>query len=286
MSQIAIYGGWYDQNISGPFTRPHVEFMPGAFAYHLHSFSAVNLRSATEGWAGPLLAKGATITMGCVKEPYLTFTPQVAVFVARLIYDRMSFGEAAYAALPALSWQITIVGDPLYRPFNKPPQQLHEELQLRRSRWLEWSHLRLIDLSLARGTSPRGAQAYLENLGLTRRSAVLSEKLADLCESLGQPSSAIDTYEQALKLDPSPLQRLRLRLRLGEKLGEMHLDQKAYDDYASLLQEDPDYPNKLDIYRKLLALAQNLGKKEDADRYEELIRVLTLPPPAPAPNHK
>ena len=40
MSQIAIYCGWYDGNVSGPFALPRVEFMPGAFAYHLHSFSA------------------------------------------------------------------------------------------------------------------------------------------------------------------------------------------------------------------------------------------------------
>ena len=54
------------------FTLPKVEFMPGAFAYHLHSFSATTLRSASQGWCGPLLAKGATCTMGCVYEPYLT----------------------------------------------------------------------------------------------------------------------------------------------------------------------------------------------------------------------
>jgi uncharacterized protein (TIGR03790 family) len=64
MSQIAIYCGWYDPNVSGPFTLPKVEFMPGAFAYHLHSYSANTIRSTTENWCGPLLAKGATCTMG------------------------------------------------------------------------------------------------------------------------------------------------------------------------------------------------------------------------------
>jgi uncharacterized protein (TIGR03790 family) len=44
MSQIALYAGWYDGQVSGPFTRPPVEFMPGAFAYHLHSFSAQTAR--------------------------------------------------------------------------------------------------------------------------------------------------------------------------------------------------------------------------------------------------
>src|SRR5262249_10288151 len=109
MSHIAFYSGWYLNDVSGPFTRTNVEFMPGAFAYHLHSYSAVTLRSATNSWVGPLLAKGATISMGCVDEPYLSGTPEVAIFAARLIFYGYSFGEAAYASQPVLSWQTTMV---------------------------------------------------------------------------------------------------------------------------------------------------------------------------------
>jgi uncharacterized protein (TIGR03790 family) len=36
MSHIAFYAGWYTETVSGPFVDPTVEFMPGAFAYHLH----------------------------------------------------------------------------------------------------------------------------------------------------------------------------------------------------------------------------------------------------------
>ena len=119
LSQVAFYAGWYDESVSGPFTRPIVEFMPGAIAYHLHSFSAGTIRSTTRNWVGPLLAKGATATMGCVNEPYLTGTPDVATFFARILFFGFSFGEAAYAAQGQLSWQTTVIGDPLYRPFGK-----------------------------------------------------------------------------------------------------------------------------------------------------------------------
>ncbi|MCX6925606.1 MAG: TIGR03790 family protein, partial [Verrucomicrobia bacterium] len=105
MSHIAIYIGWYDGNVSGPFAQPTVEFVPGAFAYHLHSYSAGTLHSTTQFWVGPLLAKGATISMGCVAEPYLSCTPDVGIFTARLIFNRFTFGEAAYASQPVLSWQ-------------------------------------------------------------------------------------------------------------------------------------------------------------------------------------
>ena len=60
--------------------------------------------------------------------------------------------------------------------------------------------------------------ALLEELGPTKESAVLSEKLADLYAAQGKPFSAVHAYVQALKLDPSPQQRLRLLLTLGEKL--------------------------------------------------------------------
>lgn len=284
MSQIALYCGWYDGNVSGPFGRPQVEFMPGAFAYHLHSFSAADLRSTTNNWVGPLLAKGATISMGCVYEPYLSGTPEVAVFVARFIFEAMSFGEAAYASLPVLSWQTTIVGDPLYRPFAKPALELHQELETRHSKLGEWSYLRLVDLNLAKGVPARNLAAYLDQTEATRHSAVLTEKLADIYELLGKPSSAIDTAERALKLDPSPQQRVRLRLTLAERLLAMNRTQEAYDDYVKLLQENKDYPNKLALYKKMLPLAQKLDLKKDAARYEEFIRQLTPPPPPPATN--
>ena len=97
MSQIALYAGWYEKNASGPFAQPKVEFMPGAFAYHLHSFSAWTLRSTSNYWCGPLLADGATATMGCVYEPFLDGTPNMGIFFTRWLAG-FNFGEAAYAA--------------------------------------------------------------------------------------------------------------------------------------------------------------------------------------------
>jgi uncharacterized protein (TIGR03790 family) len=283
MSQIAWYVGWYDLNVSGPFTRPVVEFVPGAFAYHLHSYSAATSRGTNEHWVGPLLAKGATITMGCVDEPYLSGTPDVGVFTARMIFHGLTFGEAAYAAQPVLSWQTTVVGDPLYRPFGRNPDLLHRELVARGSKLAEWSWLRLVDINLAAGKPMAELVALLEQLETTRHSAVLTEKLGDLYAAQGKPSSAVHEYRQALQLEASPQQRVRLLLTLAEKLAELERQQEAYEDYQKLLQEFPDYPDKLAICRKLLALAQKLGKKADAEQYEAEISRLSPPPPPTAP---
>jgi uncharacterized protein (TIGR03790 family) len=266
MSQIAIYCGWYSGDVSGPFTLPKVEFMPGAFAYHLHSFSAATIRSATQNWVGPLLAKGATCTMGCVYEPYLSLTPNVAAFLARWMAGGFTFGEAAWAAQPVLSWQTTVVGDPLYRPFGKSPQLLQVELSHAHSPLVEWSYLRLVDLSLAHGTSNWELSSLLENLDATTNSAVLTEKLADLYEAEGKPFSAIENYRRALKLNPSPEQRIQIRLTLGEKLLAQDSDADAIEDYKQLLEESPDYPGKNSIEDKLNTLEQSPAKSGVPDK--------------------
>ena len=271
MSQIGIYIGWYAESACGPFAQPTVEFMPGAFAYHLHSFSAAGIRT-TNRWVGPLLAKGATITMGCVYEPYLAGTPNVGIFTARLIFSGFTFGEAAYSGQSVLSWQTTLVGDPLYHPFGRVPEELHADLDRRHSKLVEWSYLRLVNLNQANSRPVASLVALVESLLTTNKSAVLSEKLGDLYGAQGKPSSAVHAYEGALKLDPTPQQRLRLLLTLAEKLPPLNREPEAYEDYQKLLQEYPDYPDKTSIYRHLLALARSLNQKADVEKYEALLK--------------
>jgi len=259
MSQIAIYCGWYDGNVSGPFALPKVEFMPGAFAYHLHSSSAATLRSTNQFWVGPLLAKGATCTMGCVNEPYLPFTPNVAAFLARLIAGGFTFGEAAWTAQPVLSWQTTVVGDPLYRPFARGPAELHAEFARTHNPLIEWSYLRIVDLGLVHGAPIAQLAAFLETIPATTNSAVLTEKLADLYEMQGKPSPAIETFQRALTRNPSPEQRIRIRLTLAEKLPAQGREADAIENYKRLLQEAPDYPGRPSVEARLAALEQKLA---------------------------
>ncbi len=116
MSDAALYYGWYTKHSNGPLLNEHFQFRKGAIATHLHSFSASNLRDAGSHWTGPILAKGAAATLGNVHEPYLHLTHHFDIFHDRLIKG-FSLVEAAYMALPVLSWQNVVIGDPLYRPF-------------------------------------------------------------------------------------------------------------------------------------------------------------------------
>ena len=76
-----------------------------------------------------------------------------------------------------------------------------------------------------------GLWPYLEQTsGNAKQSAVLTEKLADLYAAQGKPVLGHHAYEQALELDPSPQQRVRLRLTLGEKLTASDRNADAYEN--------------------------------------------------------
>ncbi|HAO78806.1 MAG TPA: hypothetical protein DCQ92_07490 [Verrucomicrobia subdivision 3 bacterium] len=261
MSHIAIYAGWYANDACGPFLQSKMEFMPGAFAYHLHSYSADTLRSTTRNWCGPLLAKGATCTMGCVYEPFLQFTPNIASFL-QSIGNGWTFGEAAWASQVALSWQTTVIGDPLYQPFKKSPPELHAELARNHNPLIEWSFNRLVNLDLVRGLRATELTKFLEGVPTTTQSAVLTEKLANLYESLGKPSSAIDAWQQALTLNPSPQQRIRLRRVLAEKLLAQNREADAAENWRQLIAEALDYADIPHVRDQLKELEQKLAAEK------------------------
>ena len=219
-------------NACGPFAQPKVEFMPGAFAYHLHSFSAATLRSTTQNWCGPLLAKGATCTMGCVYEPYLPVHAECRAFLPGVLATVYTFGEAAWTSQPALSWQTTVIGDPLYQPFGKIAAAVaRRNFCARHNPLMEWS----LPAPRESRSRPRRALAELLATSLkisTRRpTAPCSPKNSPtFMKPQGKPSSAIFTWQRALKLNPSPEQRIRLRLTLGEELQAPGRDAEAVED--------------------------------------------------------
>lgn len=275
MSQIALYAGWYDGGVSGPFTRAQVEFMPGAFAYHLHSFNAVTIRSAGANWVGPLLAKGVTATLGSVEEPYLEGTPDIRTFLIRWLYFGFSFGEAAYAAQNSLSWQTTVVGDPLYRPFGRKALEIHEDLQRRRSKLIEWSHLKVLNLNLAAGMPSQQIIEYLQNIPETATSAVLLEKMADLYLLKAKFREAADYYRKALDHSPSPQQQVRLMLSLARMFEFEGKEELAYSVYQDFVKTFPDYPDLVGIYRRLSPLSEQFGKNGEREQYQREISRLT-----------
>ena len=172
------------------------------------------IRHAHSRWIGPFINKGATATFGSVFEPYLELTPYQPVFFARLIQDGFTFAEAGYSATRALSWQTVFVGDPLYRPFGKDPEQVETELVNSKSSDIEWFRLLAVNQGLASGAPPAAAADHLEQLKETAGSPVLQEKLGELFAALGQADKARAAFNKASKLSTSTKQKQRIKTAL------------------------------------------------------------------------
>jgi uncharacterized protein (TIGR03790 family) len=269
ISHLALYAGWYDTHVSGPFARGEVEFMPGAFAYHIHSFSAATIRAPDRHWVGPLLHHGATATMGYVFEPYLEGTSDLGVFFSRFIFAGFSFGEAAYASLNSLSWQTTVVGDPLYRPFARHPQQIHAALQEENNPLIEWSHLAVVNINLATGLPAPELIGYLQKIPETGQSAALQEKLGALHFLNTRFAPASEAYQKALELAVSKPQRQRLFFSLGQALEFSDKSNEAFQVYQKFLEEFPGHPRAVLAYERLVPLAKLLGKDDEAQLYQK-----------------
>jgi uncharacterized protein (TIGR03790 family) len=112
--QTAIYCGWYS-------LKKYVDafdFIDGAVGFHISSLEAVDLRDPNSSqWCPAMLKDGITATLGAVAEPYLHSFPRPKEFFSELFNGRCLV-EAYYITNPFNSWQLVLIGDPLYTPFK------------------------------------------------------------------------------------------------------------------------------------------------------------------------
>lgn len=114
--ETALYCGWY----SLARYVDAFEFVEGAVGFHIASSEAVSLRDPNSTqWCPSLLKHGITATLGPVAEPYLHSFPEPKAFFGAL-FDGHCLVEAYYLTKPFNSWQLLLIGDPLYTPFKKP----------------------------------------------------------------------------------------------------------------------------------------------------------------------
>ncbi len=112
--ETALYCGWYSL---GKYIDSFA-FVDGAIGYHIASLEAVDIRSAkSKQWCPAMLRAGITATFGAVGEPYLHSFPEPKAFFLELFNGRCLV-EAYYLTKPFNSWQMVLIGDPLYRPFK------------------------------------------------------------------------------------------------------------------------------------------------------------------------
>ena len=128
----ALYCGWY----SLAKYVDAFEWKPGAVAYHLASGEARSLRDpASQAWCKKLLEDGVCATIGPVNEPYLGSFPRPDEFFGMLLQGELTLVECFARSNPFNSWMMTLIGDPLYRPFKyrvtaQPPTEAGRSQEL------------------------------------------------------------------------------------------------------------------------------------------------------------
>ena len=267
VDQVAWYLGWYESNINGPFALPGFEFAPGAVVLHLHSFSARTLRTADGGgWSGPLIARGAAATVGNVYEPYLEYThlPQM---LSRALLGGSTWGEAAYYAMPVLSWQSIVLGDPLYRPLKVSLQHEWErraELPVRETSYVAL-HRMVRDLA---APEPRLDEILAEGAKAMRDypSLALAFELAKLRDKMGDRAGAVRELGVAAYLTRLKAEDWGLMADAAETLTLWDDGAAAVKVWATILKQE--LPTQL----RMIWLEQASATAKAAKQFDQMIQ--------------
>jgi uncharacterized protein (TIGR03790 family) len=91
------------------FARPPDSWNITTWADKAHFFA-----DSPQSLTADYIREGATGCSGHVSEPYLSFTPHPDQLLPAYLAGR-NLAESYYLAIPALSWQNIVVGDPLCR---------------------------------------------------------------------------------------------------------------------------------------------------------------------------
>ena len=128
--ETALYCGWYSlSKYVDAFT-----WVPGAVGFHIASGECSTLkRENSQVWCKRMIEEGVAATVGPVYEPYVQAFPLPDIFFNKLTEGYLTLGEVYLISLPFLSWQMVLIGDPLYQPFspviadNSPTTSLRAE---------------------------------------------------------------------------------------------------------------------------------------------------------------
>lgn len=112
--QTALYCGWYSL---GRYVDAFT-WVRGAVGYHIASSECATLKQKdSQVWCKRMLEEGVAATIGPVYEPYVQAFPLPDLFFHTLTEGYLSLAESYLISLPYLSWQMVLIGDPLYQPF-------------------------------------------------------------------------------------------------------------------------------------------------------------------------
>jgi uncharacterized protein (TIGR03790 family) len=264
------YYSWGSNDPAFKSRRIDLDFVPGAIAATFVSTDGRTFHEPPAGWqishewsdrtkwfegssqslTGDLIRAGVTGVAGHVAEPYLDGTIRPYILFPAYAAG-MNLAEAFYLAMPYLSWQTIVVGDPLCAPFRTS---------------------RLTDADIDKGPDP---VTELPRVFSERRVAQLAanggsvDALRQLLKAetrlqLHDRAGARTALEQALKIDPGLVSADKALADLDELEGRQEEALKRYQRVVERLPNDALMLNNL-----AYSLATHGGKPGEAMPYAQ-----------------
>jgi uncharacterized protein (TIGR03790 family) len=238
--------GYYSWGSNDPRNRErsfNLGFVRGSLAATFDSTGARTFREPPEKWVptgeanpatwfadsphalvGDLIRAGATGVAGHVAEPYLQSAVRPEILFP-VYLNGANLVEAFYAALPDLSWQAVVVGDPLCAPFRRqllaradldggvdPDTTLSRFYSRRRIAGVlagaPGASERAATLAvrgealMVRGDDEGARAAFEEATRLSPQIAMAQEQLGMLYEVAGEIDAAIERFRRVIEFDP------------------------------------------------------------------------------------
>ena len=284
------YYSWGSNDPANKLRRLNLRFVPGALAAMFVSSDARTFMEPPADWnigtwdnkashfagspqslTGDLIREGVTGIAGHVAEPFLeaTIRPNV-LFPAYL--SGFNLAESFYQAMPFLSWQTVVVGDPLCAPFRTrsltateidpgvdEATELPKYFSNRRLRTMSVSFYQNIrihpetiklllhaEVRLMKQDKPGARKLLEEAISRDSRLALAQMMLAAIYEQDAEYDKAIERYRRVLELvpnSPTALNNLAyaLAVRKGQPMEALPLAEKAY----SLAKGSPNVSDTL-----------------------------------------
>jgi uncharacterized protein (TIGR03790 family) len=202
------------------FTAPPVEWSPGTWEDR-KTYAAGSPQSLT----GDLIREGVTGAAGHVAEPYLDAAIRPEILFSAYVAG-FNLVEAFYLAMPYLSWQTVIVGDPLCTPFPRrevPAAALEPPIDADTGMPQFFAARRLeVARAAMRGSPDRALKLALRSEALLARD---------------DREGAIAALEEATALDPGLSGAQQMLAQLYDAKGDLP---KAIARYRLIVERSPN----------------------------------------------
>jgi uncharacterized protein (TIGR03790 family) len=265
-TDVLGYFSWGSTDPQNRVRRSGMTFAPGAIAASYVGSDARTFREPPDSWVptgdpvnraswfagspesliGDLIRDGVTGVTGYVAQPFLSGTVRPQILFPAYVAG-FNLIEAFYLAMPYLSWQTIVIGDPLCAPFPR--------------RTLSRSDIEdgIDDVTTlpALFSKRRLAVAAAQSPGIPEKAVALRLR-ADTLAVRGDRSGARELIDAALEISPRFVTALLQRAALDELDG--HRD-AAIDTYRRILEIDSSHVIALNNLAHALAVHRKMPEE-------------------------